>query len=386
MRRRRRSRTLWLVAVLLAALVALLLVLRREAPDDTAGVAPPEVEAPAPKAETALPEIPVKTPAPVAAVRQMGPVDPAAPPGWLGLPLICPPGVACTVQNYVDLDPGEGAVEFGCGPLTYDGHTGTDFQVPDQATADAGVEVTAAAAGTVRAVRDELPDTGMVPETAEQRDGKALGNAVVLDHGGGWTTAYGHLRQGSVAVGEGEAVAAGQALGLIGLSGNTEFPHVHFELRFENRVIDPFVGLDSPSGCGDERQPLWRTGLDYVPTGALCAGWATDEPDRAAVKARCADQGAPSAEAPALVTFAEVYGVRAGDLLRLRIAAPDGSVLVDDTRDIAGNRARQFAFAGKRRPEAGWPAGRYEARIELARRTNGGRETIVDLARSIDIP
>ena len=57
------------------------------------------------------------------------------------------------------------------------------------------------------------------------------GNAVVLEHPGGWTSIYCHMRQGSVRVKQGQEIAAGQPLGLVGESGAAAFPHLHFEIR-----------------------------------------------------------------------------------------------------------------------------------------------------------
>jgi len=95
----------------------------------------------------------------------------------------------------------------------------------------AGVPVVAAAPGAVRTARDEMADTGKEGYDAAGETERTLGNAAVLEHDGGWTTFYGHLRQGSVKVRPGNGVQQGQQLGEVGLSGNTELPHLHFEVR-----------------------------------------------------------------------------------------------------------------------------------------------------------
>src|SRR5215510_1215874 len=65
----------------------------------------------------------------------------------LQMPIDCTIGVTCAIQNYVDVDPSPRAVDFSCGSLTYDGHNGTDFRLPDLATQQRGVNVLAAANG-----------------------------------------------------------------------------------------------------------------------------------------------------------------------------------------------------------------------------------------------
>src|SRR3546814_7279083 len=72
-------------------------------------------------------------------------------------------------------------------------------------------------------------------KTVDQRNG----NWVAVRHGDGWVTTYAHMLKGSVAVRAGQRVARGDRLGLVGLSGNTDFPHLHFAVTLGNRLLDP---------------------------------------------------------------------------------------------------------------------------------------------------
>src|SRR5205814_1010195 len=105
---------------------------------------------------------------------------------------------------------------------------------------------------------------------------REAGNSVVIEHGNGWETQYAHLRRHSVAVRAGQVVRRGQRLGLVGLSGATEFPHLHFEVRHGGKTVDPFVGLDGSEPCQAGAHPLWTRqalgALAYVATGVLGAG------------------------------------------------------------------------------------------------------------------
>lgn len=62
------------------------------------------------------------------------------------------------------------------------------------------------------------------------------GNFVIVDHGGGLSTAYAH--QSSIAVGGG-AVSQGQVLGYVGCTGHCFGPHLHFEVRVNGSAVDP---------------------------------------------------------------------------------------------------------------------------------------------------
>ena len=63
------------------------------------------------------------------------------------------------------------------------------------------------------------------------------GNLVVLDHGGGVSTAYGH--QSSIAVSVGQRVSQGQVIGYVGSTGHSTGPHLHFEVRVNGGAVDP---------------------------------------------------------------------------------------------------------------------------------------------------
>ena len=63
------------------------------------------------------------------------------------------------------------------------------------------------------------------------------GNLVVIDHGGGIATAYGH--QSSITVGSGQQVAQGQTIGYVGSTGHSTGNHLHFEVRVNGAAVDP---------------------------------------------------------------------------------------------------------------------------------------------------
>jgi murein DD-endopeptidase MepM/ murein hydrolase activator NlpD len=76
------------------------------------------------------------------------------------------------------------------------------------------------------------------------RSASGYGLHVVIDHGGGLSSLYGHLS--SVAVLSGQYVDAGQVVGALGSSGNSTGPHLHFEIRRDGIPEDPREDVNLP--------------------------------------------------------------------------------------------------------------------------------------------
>jgi len=108
-----------------------------------------------------------------------------------------------------------------------------------------GTTIHSVADGTVVSIEDDLPEEvpGKVPATSSPQT--AGGNFVIVDIGGGHFAFYAHLQPQSLRVKVGDAVKSGDVLGLLGNTGNTTAPHLHFHV------------IDRPA-------PLAGNGLPYV--------------------------------------------------------------------------------------------------------------------------
>jgi hypothetical protein len=292
-------------------------------------------------------------------------------------PVGCIPGEDCYIQQYADHNPGPGARDFLCGTLSYDGHDGTDVALPTLADMARGVPVLAAAAGEVTGVRDGMPDVVMTDPAAPDLAGRDCGNGVVLRHTDGWETQYCHLRQGSVAVVPGERVEVGDVLGMVGLSGMTEFPHLHLSVRREGVAVDPFAPAGTPA-CGTVPATLWADPPQTPPGGILANGFSDRVPDYAAIKG--GDPFPPPGRESALVLWGYLFGGRRGDIMEITISGPAGEV-IDHTALIVETQALFFRAAGRRAPDGGWPIGDYEGTIRLER----GGKTIDAASLSVTI-
>lgn len=289
----------------------------------------------------------------------------------LDIPVDCGIGEdqGCFIQHYVDRDAGPARRDVMCRTtLTYDGHGGTDFALRSWADMEAGVDVLAAAAGTVRAVRDGVEDIEFDPvRDAVRIEGRDCGNGVVVEHGDGWQTQYCHLRQNSVSVRPGDTVSAGDKLGLVGMSGRAQFPHLHLHVRQNGVVIDPFAPNPSAQ-CGDRSEAIFQTAPDYAPGGMIAAGFSTAIPDYERVKAGTAHLAEVTDQAPAVVIWGFAYGSEPGDTLRLTIQAPTGETLFTHDAVLDRAQAQVFRAAGQTKANADWFApGSYTGTASLLR-------------------
>jgi hypothetical protein len=309
----------------------------------------------------------------------------------LAFPVDCHINLDCSVQKYFDHDPGPGAKDFMCGDLVNDKHTGIDIRIPSYVDMRRGVKVLAAAPGVVWRIRDGIEDINVREVGAEVVDEYGLGNVVVIDHGNGWRSFYGHMMKGSLTVKEGDHVVAGQQVGLIGLSGLTEFPHVHFMIMHNKTAIDPFTGTAStdPLTCGDTAHALWNpqtlTAMAYTPTGPLIAGFSTDKPEAEAASNGAYDKAEYPKTAPTLFFWANYFGMEAGDRQVLRIIGPDGKVIANFDQKAEKGKILMFRYIGVKAPAGGFPPGTYRAEFQLLRGDSGNDKIVAAMARTVEV-
>lgn len=239
--------------------------------------------------------------------------------------------------GYVDQDATAGFRDYRGGPYTYDTHRGTDIGLHDFRAMDRGFEVIAAAPGTVTFVvghhqRDR---------NCAQPDNPTL-NFVEVANGDGTYTYYYHLRASSVAVEVGEAVQRGQMLGLVGSSGYSFGPHLHFEAA--DWLSGSYVRRDPWSGPSNPQPGLWAVQPDYVGdeptriddvyvTTETAAGGDLSSIDYCSTFAERMTQPAVlGIDEPYLPVVLQLHG-RTGEHYRIEIRRPDQSLFagVDHT-------------------------------------------------------
>ena len=305
-----------------------------------------------------------------------GQAQPLAPTLALSLPIDCEPGLTCWIPNFVDMDPGPGVQDYTCGSNAYNAHKGTDFAIANLRVMRKGIDVLAAAQGIVKGIRNNMPDVNFRWLDRTRLRGKECGNGTVIDHGNGWETQYCHLREGSVAVQKGQLVAPGDKLGLVGLSGLTEFPHLHLTLRHRGAVVDPFNGEGEE--CGVRGTNLWASDaqqqLSYQPSAVYNIGFATSKPNPHKARLGLYDTDRIAGPVETLFVTMEMFGAEPNDQIVVQLSTSDGHIIAQRRITITVNwrKARLFHATGFRDKKQSWSRGTLKADVEIFRKSDAG--------------
>lgn len=305
-------------------------------------------------------------------------------------PLDCQIGSNCWIsnlprhyQNYKRTNSSQmsfSQVDFRCGPKTHNDHKGTDFALRDYQQMREGVTVLAPFAGKVERIRDGVDDISVRVIGKQAVENIECGNGIVITNDE-YEVQLCHLKKYSIIVKEGKEVESGEPLAMVGLSGNTEYPHLHMGLRKINRSgnsksikfeeVDPFYG--SVKHCGQEPQSLWadKTEMDrHAKTGIVYNyGFSFSEPDTEQI--RFGNHIRTQPEDPrTFIGFVDIFSVDKGDSINLDIIDENGKTLVTRAHKFAKYQARYFLFAGKNL-RGNRLSGKYKLNIQYNHRQGG---------------
>ncbi|MDQ3016017.1 MAG: M23 family metallopeptidase [Bacteroidota bacterium] len=183
------------------------------------------------------------------------------------------------LSNYVDLDPtSPGVLDYNGLNQTYDGHTGIDIRISPYfwlKKQNNQVEAVAAADGVISFWQDDNFD--------DNCSCTGTWNAVFLTHADGSITWYGHLKSNTLTTKTiGDFVAVGEYIGLIGSSGCSTNPHLHFETYDSGgNLIEPFAGPSNSTTVNSwwaNQLPYYDSGINKIathstaPTAPACPG------------------------------------------------------------------------------------------------------------------
>lgn len=273
------------------------------------------------------------------------------------------------IGNYVDEDPAypNHVLDWNCGTRTYDqstgyNHRGTDFSSWPFAwrkMAQGEMVVVAAAAGVIVNKQDGNFDRSCTFNGNPP-------NFIFVRHDDGSIAWYLHMKSGSLtAKGIGDAVAQGEFLGIVGSSGSSTTPHLHFEVYDSgNQLVDPWAGACNQHGTPSrwaQQEPYYVPRVNHLAT--------SDAPPEFPA---CPGIETPHFQqyfAPGQVVYAVGYfrDLRKGDRPVWNIYRPDGSALFwaefDTAAQLAGDfyASAYYAYAVTLPPDA--PLGEWTFEI-----------------------
>ena len=250
-------------------------------------------------------------------------VTPVAPTGLPASKFITPIGRTANqdwaINNYADVNPTASLNDYHGGPWTYDGHDAIDAGPWGFYRMDAGIPIIAAADGTVMQTADGNFDR-------EPAGSNNPANYVLLSHGNGWETLYYHLAANTITVKVGDAVKAGQVIGLMGSSGNSTGPHLHYTARYHGAPVE----------SGMYPATYWANPLPYgrdVPAFGLDAVYTNYSPnaDQNERGSRTTSFGTGEPSSTLLYFGIESYSLDAGETIGWKWYQPDGTLTYSDS-------------------------------------------------------
>ncbi|MDG5491162.1 peptidoglycan DD-metalloendopeptidase family protein [Psychroserpens sp. SPM9] len=256
------------------------------------------------------------------------------------------------ISGYVDHDSefNNNLLDYNCGSRTYDtsnyNHQGLDvytWPFTWKLMDDNGVEIIAAAPGQIVAKSDGAFDRSCDFNTTTPW------NAVYIQHSDGSVAIYGHMKNGSVTTKNiGDMVTEGEYLGIVGSSGVSTGPHLHFEV-YEGVVDNVLTGLIDPfsGSCNSmNADSWWADQKPYVNPKINAALTHSQVPN---VFPPCPTTETPhisnTFETDDTIYFAAyLRDQTAGDNIQLEIIRPDNSSLFGNWNITVGTTASSWYY------------------------------------------
>lgn len=258
---------------------------------------------------------------------------------------------------YNDLEPSGGILDFECTNLTYDGHEASDMAIRSFAEQVIGVPVFAAMDGVVIAAHDGEFDMNWGGQTGPA-------NYCAIDHGYGRVAWYLHFKRDSVLVTEGQPVVAGQQIAMIGSSGMSGGPHLHFATYDGGQPYEPYAGSCRPGPSGWFEQDEHPRELRVLDGGLSRVDLGTQPPLPNALPRT----GQFAFSDTVHQVWIMLQNVSADAPIHLRTVRPNGTVAAQSQFSL-GNPAYNFAsyyFNMPYSPELASVAGTWEFQVDIA--------------------
>ena len=271
----------------------------------------------------------------------------------------------CWITNHVDLNKNINQVEdYMCGKKVSDNNQSTHISLASKSSYHENIPVLATAEGIVRVA--EL-DSGF------------CGGRVLIEHKDGWQSSYCHLNPELITVIKGQKVKAGDVLGLIGVSGQSQWPHLSFAVLRNGMVFDPFSGRTPLEGCLKASTPLWEGGMNplYEPAHVTNIGFTVGHvTNQEITSGAIAAAKEIATNTPQISLWAMLMNISSNDDISLKIEEPSGRILNQLDIKIKNDADFHPIYFVTRRQNFLWDEGLYKGTITITRNVNGNRITI----------
>lgn len=181
----------------------------------------------------------------------------------------------------------------------------------------------------------------------------------------------------SITIKENQEVKKGQVLGFVGLSGKTEFPHLHITVKRNNIVLDPFLGTE-PSinyNCNNSSQTdkasLWDDAtyakLKYIDTAILNFYTTTKIPTKFLARTGQYRESTIDKNSKNIILWADIMGVQKGDNILFEIVDTNGNNVFKSIQEVPKKYVLYFIYAGERLNKNKFSKGEYTSKLTLTR-------------------
>jgi biotin carboxyl carrier protein len=208
----------------------------------------------------------------------------------------------------------------------------TNIVLNTQQQMQQGVNVVAAAAGTVTTVKKE-PAPVVIPGQPQDVS-PSCGNQIIIQHDTGWLTQYCHLKDDSMTVSVGQQVQQGQVIGQVGQSGGANFPKLGFMILANGAPADPFTAH------------LWCNTIPYQPYGVITNGFSDHPVTLEELMNGPVTRQAFTLQDKQVIGWVRMYGVSQGDMQRFTFYKPNGQAYgAPQESTISGDYSQWFGSA-----------------------------------------
>lgn len=277
----------------------------------------------------------------------------------LSFPLNCNIGSDCFIASYVDQFYTKEHKDYLCRQhMTVNNNNGTNIRFRDVNAISKGIPVYAAASGMVIKRRDGIDDK-LILNNNDARAVKSIahGNVIIIEHDDGYKTIYSHLAKGSINVELGDYIKRGQQIGEVGLSGFTEYPHLHFEVMHNDQPVDPFSGDIQNNECnGSTENTLWEANFlkqfrNYQDTLVLKKGFSLSDPEIQNILYGQYDKIRFNNKSEKVVFWAYTQALEKGDRMVLSLFDPKGELIAYKKQIFEQSYPQHLNYIGKKKIE-----------------------------------